>query len=371
MQFCALSTVTQRIVLGTPLPFNVRNADHTLLLARGQIIKTTQQLADLFERGALVDLDELKKAAPDELEAPAESLPALWGRCADRIGLVIRNPSQPNFLAALDEASKPMLSLVTRDPDLAIFQVVRQDPNIARYGVTHALHTAIACQLAAQRLGWDRERIQVLLRAALTMNISILELQNRLTAQSTPLTTEQRALIHEHPARSVDMLQAAGVTDRDWLDTVAHHHENENGTGYPQKITDVGELAALLRRTDIYTAKLSSRVSRAALGANQAARDMYVQDHQHPMAAAIVKEFGVYPPGCCVKLASGEIGLVIKRGETTTAPVVAAIVSRQGEPLMDPLCRNTAIAEHAIVSIVSEKTLHVRVSAERLVGLAA
>ena len=36
MPFAALSTVKSRIELGRPLPFNVRNADRTLLLAAGQ-----------------------------------------------------------------------------------------------------------------------------------------------------------------------------------------------------------------------------------------------------------------------------------------------------------------------------------------------
>jgi len=38
---------------------------------------------------------------------------------------------------------------------------------------------------------------------------------------------------------------------------------------------------------------------------------MFVQDQGHPMVAALVKEFGIYPPGCCVRLASGEVGLVV------------------------------------------------------------
>ena len=39
-----------------------------------------------------------------------------------------------------------------------------------------------------------------------------------------------------------------------------------------------------------------------------------MQDPGHPICAALVKEFGVYPPGCFVTLASGETGVVVKRG---------------------------------------------------------
>ena len=62
MQFSPLSLVKHRIAVGNPLPFNVRNADATLLLARGQVVATADQMEALFRRGALVDLAELTTA---------------------------------------------------------------------------------------------------------------------------------------------------------------------------------------------------------------------------------------------------------------------------------------------------------------------
>ena len=199
---------------------------------------------------------------------------------------------------------------------------------------------------------------------------AMLELQSRLSTQVTPVTPAQRDAIREHAQGSVAILQAAGITDREWLDAVAHHHEVPTGAGYPQQLAEVGELASMLRRADVFTAKLSPRVTRAALAANQAARQMFLQDQGHPMSAALVKEFGVYPPGCCVKLASGEVGLVVKRGDTATTPIVAALTNRKGEPMIDPVRRNSALAEHTIVEVVDEKSLRVRVSPEKLVVLA-
>ena len=38
MQFSPLSLVKDRVTVGQPLPFNVRDADQTLMLARGQVI---------------------------------------------------------------------------------------------------------------------------------------------------------------------------------------------------------------------------------------------------------------------------------------------------------------------------------------------
>jgi HD-GYP domain-containing protein (c-di-GMP phosphodiesterase class II) len=374
MQYAQLATVRHRIQLGMPVPFNIRNADHMLLLARGQIIENDEQLEHLFDRGALVDAEDAKGPKQEIAEAPPEHLPGLWGKSIDRMGRTLRasiDAGDNNFAAALDEAAKPVLALVERDPDLAIFQVVRQEVRASNsYGISHSVHSAIASYLVAHRLGWPAEQVEKVFKAALTMNLSMLELQTKLATQVTPLTTSQREAIQSHPTRSVEMLMASGIDDKEWLDAVQQHHESPDGTGYPSRLTDINDLAALLRRVDIYTAKLSTRTTRGPLPANKAGRELFMQDQGHAMTAAIIKEFGVYPPGCFVELASGEIGVVISRGSMANSPVVAALTNRRGEPLIEPVRRNTELKEFAIAAVVSEASLRVRVSPERLVVLA-
>ena len=55
MQFSSLESVRHRFAVGRPLPFSVRNADRTLLLARGQVIDSHDQLqvtgSEIFHGG--------------------------------------------------------------------------------------------------------------------------------------------------------------------------------------------------------------------------------------------------------------------------------------------------------------------------------
>jgi len=78
MHHTPLALVKDRVVAGQPLPFNVYRPDATLLLARGQVVQSPQQLDALFERGSLVDLNELRGTAADIANAPREQLPGLW-----------------------------------------------------------------------------------------------------------------------------------------------------------------------------------------------------------------------------------------------------------------------------------------------------
>lgn len=370
MQLAPLSTARHKIRFGTPLPFNIRNADGTLLLARGKVLDSDDQVDALEERGAVVDGEENSPQAMVR-NASVDRLPALWGVCLTRVGRTLSESVAQNFTAALDEASKPVLALIERDPDLAIFQMVQQDPNAkANYGVTHSMHSAMACFLVAHRLGWEPTRTQRAFKAALTMNMAMIELQGRLANQVTPLTVAQRQQIREHPLRSVEMLQQSGIHDEEWLAAVAQHHEEPNGAGYPKGLDQVCDLAMLLRFIDVYTAKLSKRATRSPMAANDAARMMFMANQHNPMVAAIVKEFGIYPPGCYVALASGETGVVIKRGPNANTPVVAALTNRHGDPMAEPLRRDSSQREHAIVGVVGEKSLRVRFSPEKLVVLA-
>ena len=372
MQFTALALVKQRIQLGQPLPFNVRDNDGTLLLARGHVIGSAEQREALFARGALVDLAELRHATAAIQQAKPTELAGLWTQQLDRLGQTRRDSKQEGFVNALEEAAPPVLALIDRDKDLAIFQVLRQQGNEhVQYGVTHALHAAIASGLVAQRLGWNDDDRQRAFKTALTMNLSMLELQGQLALQLTPPTPDQRAAIQAHPEFSRSLLEMSGVTDADWLNAVAQHHETADGKGYPHGLREVNDIAALVRRVDIYTAKLSPRASRSAMAADRAGRMMFMQEPGHPMTIALVKEFGIYPPGCLVKLASGETGMVVRRGQTVTSPIVAVMSTPFGAGLTEPIRRDTAQREYAIHSVLEAHTVKLRLAPEVLMAVAA
>ena len=371
MPFSQLATVKHRLAVGCPLPFNVRNADKTLLLARGQVVGSSEQMEALFTRGALVDLAELRAPHEPIAHAAPEQLPRLWDQCLDRVGQTLQQCTHEGYAQALDEAGAPVHALIERDPDLAIFQVLSRSGNShAHYGVNHSVHAAITASLVAQRLGWQAGERAKVFKVALTMNLSMLELQGQLAEQRTPLTAEQRAAIHSHPQRSVHMLETAGITDRDWLAGVADHHESADGRGYPAGKSEVNDLAALVRRADIYTAKLSPRSTRDAMAADRAGRAMFMDDPGHSMTVALVKEFGVYPPGCFVKLANGETAVVVRRGASVVTPRVAALSTPSGTALAEPQPRDTAQREFAIVGVVGQSSVGARVAPDKLMALA-
>jgi HD-GYP domain-containing protein (c-di-GMP phosphodiesterase class II) len=377
MPFAELSAVKHRLHLNAPLPFNVRNADKTLLLARGQMVRSASDLDSLLQRGALVDLSELMSPRDEIKQAPREALPRLWRGALNKASQALNVAPTAGLAEAINDAAAPLQALVERDPDLAIFQVLQRGAQASvSYGAQRSMQTAIASMLVANRLGWQPAQAERAFKVALTMNLSMLELQGTLAEQNSPPSAEQREELTSHPLRSVRMLQQAGVADVQWLDAVLHHHEVEDGSGYPSGVSNengvvVSEIASLARRADVYTAKLSERAARGALAADQASRQMFMQDPTHAITTALVKEFGIYPPGCYVRLVSGEVGVVLERGTSITSPVVAAFINERGVALKHPVRRQTAELKYAVAAVVPAADLQEPMSLEKiLVALA-
>ena len=107
MPYAELSTVQHRLQLGAPLPFNVRDANHTLLLARGHRIETREQLEALMQRGALVDMTELQSARDQILKAPRELLPQLWSQGVSGVACEGVCPSWWHFAIVGLESNRP------------------------------------------------------------------------------------------------------------------------------------------------------------------------------------------------------------------------------------------------------------------------
>jgi len=364
-----------KVQLGAPLPWNVRDEQCHLLLSRGHVIESEEQLQALLERGAFVDAEEVKSsllvAHPGQQTVAAPlNLFAYWDQTTEELKKLLTNiEKQSDFPGHAAQFARHLMELVDLNPDYGIYRCVRQDHDQHfYYGYRHAVHVATLAILTARHLHWTSDRTMSLVQAALTMNLTIFGLQGQIAGQDDPATEKQRALIRQHPAESVALLEKAGVKDADWLSAIAQHHERSDGTGYPAGTTEIGDIAAALRVMDVFMAKISPRAIHPALSPQEAVRELYRDDKGGPISTAVIKEFGIYPPGDFVKLASGELGIVVQRTENARAPIVASITDTNGHPVTRTLRHDTGQAEFAIVGNVTDKALLKHLAPERLYG---
>jgi len=107
---------------------------------------------------------------------------------------------------------------------------------------------------------------------------------------------------------------------------------------------------------------------RPALSPQAAVRQLYQEDQGGPLSTAVIKELGIYPPGDFVRLASGELGIVVQRTANARAPIVASITDTAGHPVPHTVRHDTAQPEFAIKATASDKVMLMRLPPERLFG---
>ena len=377
----ALPQVRDLLQIGHALPFRVLDAQGRLLLNEGHVLVDEAQFEALNERGAwaersLVEAARVARAAASARSAPLQpplSLFDRWERLLwqfDKLTRALVRHEVPG--SAVPPFFEALRQLVDRDADVALFLCVRQDDRrFALYALTHAMHCAIVVLLTGRQLGWPAEKIASLACAALTMNLSILELQATMAEQDTPPTKKQLEQIRAHPEAAVALLRGAGIADADWLTAVAEHHEQPGGGGYPQALSVVGEAAQVLRAADVYMAKISPRAKRPPMLPQMATRQLFQQRPGDPLAMAMIKTLGVHPPGSLVQLQSGEIGVAIRRPATGTHPLVATLSDKKGKPSGDTQRRDTAQPEFAVLGPPQDAKAFPRVLPERVYGVLA
>lgn len=273
------------------------------------------------------------------------------------------------FEASLHHLASQVQNLVEHDADAGIAAMLLDES--IKYPVAHSLHVAIVCELVMQKLQFTAAQRHSALCAAMTMNLGMVELQNRLIHQQTPLSHAQREQIGRHPQVSFDILLRAGVVNEDWLRAVLEHHETADGKGYPRGITQPSAISQVIRLADIFCAKISPRAHRKGFLPNLAVREIFTKESdagKNPVAAALIKEIGIYPPGSCVKLANQELAIVFKRGASAQTPWAAVLTSATGLPLIEPLERDTALPEFAIETAVSRDKLAPRLRLQAVWG---
>lgn len=290
-----------------------------------------------------------------------------WTALEARLNGLLRTPEDSQFLVKVRDAVMQINATARGRIDQLIYLILRHDhARLVNASVSQALHTSALCWVLANRLAWSTEKITSLMGAALTMNLGMLELQGMLASRGDAPSPQEREAIRAHPAESARILREAGLDDEDWLQAVEQHHERPGGSGYPAGLEEPTEMSQLLRFVDIFVAKHSRRTGRTPVPAHQAARDLFLEANGDPMVRLLIKELGIYPPGCYVRLANGETGVVTRVGEMANKPIVAAFLTADGSVLARPLRRDTLVPAYAVVTTVPDSAIKVTLSADKL-----
>jgi HD-GYP domain-containing protein (c-di-GMP phosphodiesterase class II) len=212
----------------------------------------------------------------------------------------------------LCQIAREVARAVVRAPDVAIACVLLNQV-AGRYAVRHCIDSAIVACVIADALGKPEAEVTTVAAAALTMNVGMMRQIESFQAKTAALSEEERAIVRRHPGESAELLRGAGVSDQEWLDCVLQHHENHDGSGYPdgRRQDEIAFIAKLVGMADRYCACVSARNYRRSMLPSLALAKLRSDAANDPeLARQFSERLGDYPPGTLVRLANGETGVV-------------------------------------------------------------
>ena len=394
----------ESVPLGEPLPFALRAANGALLAQKGFVVRNAKELSEITGRGIqlCVDVDEsgesyrayvgrlqqmlmsetslgelaaVKMSAPAAAPPPArnreERGPLDWSELQLRMTQVLRAPKAFDFRERFIQLHEDLARRCEQAPDATLLALIFLSAQETRmYSSTHAMLVSCICMVVGREmLRWPAAKVRQLGAAGLSMNIAMTELQDQLAQQTQPLTARQIAAVEDHANRSADLLAELGVRDAVWLEAVRHHHHRKPGP-FNEK-TEGQQMARLIQRADVFGARIAPRAARWPMPVTAAMQASYYDEENKVDEAggALVKGLGVYPPGAFVRLASQEVGVVLRRGVSATTPRVAVVTNRLGMPTGELIPRDTSLAQWKITGAGAHKDVRVKLSLERLLPL--
>lgn len=136
------------------------------------------------------------------------------------------------------------------------------------YTSGHSLRVSILAKRIAEALGLPRAAVERIGQAALLHDIGKIEsLYSAILSKPDSLTPEERAVIRSHVTKGEELLRNLSSVHDAILSTVRHHHEREDGSGYPDglKGDEIPIGARIVCVCDAVDAMLSDRPYRKAL----------------------------------------------------------------------------------------------------------
>jgi len=140
----------------------------------------------------------------------------------------------------------------------------------------HSLHVSIYALNIGHKLNLDTQSLINLGTASLLKDIGYKKIDDELLLKNDLLSESEIKEIQKHSRFSVEIARLNNVTDSVIIEAILHHHEQENGQGYPDELSrsEVSNFAVILFICDVFAALTSIKLYRAQYSSYEAIKYM-------------------------------------------------------------------------------------------------
>jgi putative nucleotidyltransferase with HDIG domain len=235
---------------------SLNQAAVAMAIALSQGTRFIDMLKDMFSRSGGNLLQDLSVVPLAILVAFFYMELKVWGIALVLFPLLFVRESYTRMLR-LREANSDLLTALIK-------AIETRDP----YTSGHSLRVSQLARRIAEVMGLPRMTVERVEHAALLHDIGKIEaVYTGILMKPAALSPDERAVIQSHVTKGEELLRKLSSVPDEVIQSVRHHHEREDGTGYPDglsgKAIPLG--AKIIAVCDAVDAMLSDRPYRSAL----------------------------------------------------------------------------------------------------------
>ncbi len=237
---------------------------------------------DVYELEELVDhaMYESKRAGRNRVTLAKPASETSWQEVAINAFTDILSKHR----IPLDKRTSNLLNKKLQEMNInndMLYQV--SDALVSSYNPDHAVggtkKKVLLATLLAKRFDLPKENIDKLKIAILLYDIGNTMLPKEILSKSEPLNEEERASIKQHPLIAAREILKPISNIGDIIPIIEKHHENWNGTGYPEHLSgeNIPIESQIILIVDSYFALLEDRPYRKAMSKQDAVKTILVE----------------------------------------------------------------------------------------------
>jgi putative nucleotidyltransferase with HDIG domain len=167
----------------------------------------------------------------------------------------------------LENANRDLLKVLVK-------AIETRDP----YTSGHSQRVAGLAGLIARSLPLSGRKVELIEMAALLHDVGKIDaVYSEILRKPDKLTNEEREIIESHVVKGVELLRSLHSVPEEVIAAVLHHHEREDGRGYPNRLRgdEISLGGKIIKVCDSVDAMLSDRPYRNALTPEEVRRELW------------------------------------------------------------------------------------------------
>lgn len=302
------------------------------------------------------DASETLSATPAfDAEADEEKLSqtrAFYNEYLDYIDTVFKSYTQTKTLEIQPLAQKiDELTVFIKENQRYLLRIMPTDEaKNKHFLVNHSMRSTVLALIIGITLKLPAEKLTDLGVASLLHEIGQIRLPPQLYMTDRPLSDEEKGKMAAHPILSYNILKENQFPLSIQIATL-EHHEREDGTGYPRKLTGekISAFAKIISVACSFEAITAPRQFREARTPYEALLDILKnneQQYDQIVLKALIHSLSLFPIGAFVRLANGQTAQVIDINPGHPKNPVVKVVGEASEYETDD-------SDHKIVRVLN------------------